>query len=323
MSASTQFSQPDAVEAWDAAFRWRQAERLRDVTIEDTWRRVADTAASAGPSQAAAWARRYTDAFRRWRLLPEERLLRALGTDLALDPPTEPGAVLNVHAFVVRPPYSGTYFDRDSFVATAAVAVHLLDDAATALHAAPRPRRLRIGIIGLANALQVLELNSENAGGSHLAASIAQALAEGCLLGSVELAEAQGSRLTPEECQARSDRLRHRHMPDALIERMLVAGLCHDSLTAIDPHPLLARLANGVADAIDPLPPHRASVAADCSRARVNVRDLRADIQPWIDEPIAYAAAGSVCSGHSRPEAEPPPMPLTINDTIKRQENSP
>jgi ribonucleoside-diphosphate reductase alpha chain len=322
MSAFTQFSQPDAVEAWDAAFRWRQADRLRDVTIEDTWRRVADTAASARPDQAATWTRRYIDAFRRWRLLPEEQLLRALGTDLPIDPLTEPGAVLNVHAFVVRPPYSGAYFDRDSFVATAAVAVHLLDDAAVTLHAAPRPRCLRIGVIGLANALQVLELNSDNASGGQLAAPIAQALAEGCLLGSVELAEAQGSRLTAQECQTRADSLRRRRMPEALVERMLVAGLCHHSLTAIDPHPLLARLANGMADAIDPLPPHRAGVAADRGRAQVNVRDLRADIQPWIDQPIAYTSANS-SARESQLGAQSASTPSPIKDTTKREENSP
>ena len=72
----TTFSSPAAVDAWDAEFRWRDAHRLRDVTIDDTWHRVAEAAAAAEPEHASAWSARFVDAFSRWRLLPEAHLLR-------------------------------------------------------------------------------------------------------------------------------------------------------------------------------------------------------------------------------------------------------
>lgn len=289
MSRPTRFTQTDAVETWDAEFRWRTAGKLRDVTIDDTWWRVADCAASAEGVEAALWAHRFVDAFASWRLLPEARILRTAGTDLPLEVPEMPAAVVNAAAFVVKTPGAGTYFDRDRFVATAALSVRFLDDMAGAAGMQPPPSRLRIGLIGLADALKALELSYSLTDGRYQAAQLARALAEGCLRGSIELAEERGPRIAPETCRERVECLRRRQMPDWLVERALRIGLCHDSLTAIDSHPLLARLANGVADAIDPLPPDACdALSADCGQTYTIELEMRAEIQRWIDEPISY-----------------------------------
>jgi ribonucleoside-diphosphate reductase alpha chain len=318
----THFASPDAVEAWDAEFRWRQADRLRDVTIDDTWRRVADAAASSEVGQAALWAHRYMDAFARWRLLPDERLLRSLGTDQPVDPAPEPGAVLNAAAFVVDTPYAGAYFDRDRFAATASLAVRFLDDVSGATGAEPRARRVRIGMIGLADALQALDLEYESTYARHQAALIARALAEGCLRGSVELADERGSRVALDAREERVHCMRRRQMPEWLIERARRIGMCHDSLTAIDSHPNLARLANGVANGVDPVTPDAGTRWQDnCSRTYAAELEMRAEIQPWIDEPISYAlVAPEGAHGHSPPPGvESAPSPIASLATARKR----
>jgi hypothetical protein len=60
-------------------------------------------------------------------------------------------------------------------------------------------------------------------------------------------------------------------------------------LTAIDPHPRLARLANNVADALDPssAPVVPQATSDDVANARDHVsRAIRTAMQPWIDAPI-------------------------------------
>ena len=281
MTLPTPFTLPDAVDAWDAEFRWREGHHLRDLTIDDTWWRVAERAASAEGRLAPLWAHRFVDGFSRWRLLPEESLLRALGTGQLLRLPEEPGAVLNVAAFVPAQPLGERRFDRERFVATASLAVRLLDDIALALDTGRRVLRLRIGLVGLADGLRLLDLDYDSAAGRRQAVAVVQALAEGCLTGSVELAEERGRRLSPAVCRPKLETLRQRGMPDWLVERVREVGLCHESLTALDPHPALARLANGVADAVAP------ASRADGGSAHAAMRDA---LQPWIDAPIAPAA---------------------------------
>lgn len=286
MNLPTRFSKPRAVDTWDAEFRWRCGGVLRDVTIEDTWRRVTTCAAAAEGEHAAQWSRRFGEAFARWRLLPDERLLQALGTDRAVDPAMTPGAVVNVAAFVVAAASGATCFDRERFVDTAALAVRFLDDAAATAGATTPPRRLRIGLVGFADALRALDLRYDSAGARTQAAIVARALAQGCLRGSVELAEDRGPRVSREACAAIAAAARRRLLPEDLVQRVLRSGLCHDELTAIDAHPSLARLANGVADGVDPVvadgePPPDAAV----------VQAMRAALQPWIDAPIAVAFA--------------------------------
>lgn len=248
LKPSPAFIAMDAVETWDAEFRWREPDGLRDRTVDDTWRRVADFAAGAEGSDRKAWAVRFFDAFSAWRMLPGERALRTLGTDMPPEWPDEPDAVLNVAAFVAGPLALSGRFHRDAFVATASLTVRFLDDCSVALGIVPPPRRLRIGIIGLADALERLGVDYRSSRARQQAALVANALAEGCRCGSAGLAR----------------------------ER---SGRRHEALTVIDAHPSLARLANGVADGIDPLPDRADGLHA----AR---GEMRAALQPWIDRPI-------------------------------------
>ena len=101
MFAPTRFTNPDAVEAWDALFRWREGGRLRDTTVEQTWERVSRAIARAEGVSEAHWARRFSGEFRQWRLLPDERLLRAAGTPCLERVLPAPAAVVNAAAFVM------------------------------------------------------------------------------------------------------------------------------------------------------------------------------------------------------------------------------
>ena len=287
MSLATRFSRSDSVDVWDAYFRWRDGPQLRDVTIDDTWWRVATAAAKGDGAEAPLWAQRFVDSFSRWRMLPGENLLRTLGTHGELVAGGSLGAVLNIAAFVSRPAPTRSVFHRDTLVETASLAVRFLDDVAASC-VVERPMRLRIGIIGLADALEALGLEYDSVDGRCQAAQAAQAMAEGCLRSSVELAMERGSRLSSEDCRACADRLRHRGMPGTLVEQAL-HGLRYVSLTAIDSHPALARLANGVADGVadgieKPKPMHVGGFAS--GRILGAELEMRAIIQPWIDEPM-------------------------------------
>jgi ribonucleoside-diphosphate reductase alpha chain len=280
---ATRFTDPAAVETWDAWFRWRQDGSLRDVTIDDTWWRVAD-AVTLKDEQAGLWKHRYVDAFSRWRLLPDERLLRAAGTGVRFAVDGPPSALLNVAAFLNSHFGGGVArFDEVAFTNTAALAVRLLDDALLSHPDISSGDGLRIGVVGFADALAGLGLPYGSLLARELAREIARALAQGCLCGAADLAEERG----PSPCGSRASVARYetRGMPQGLIERVECHGLRHAVLTAIEPHPLLARLANGVADGFDP-------AAADGPMAAEARRELLRSIQPWIDEPIQLQPAG-------------------------------
>lgn len=281
--SATSFTDPVAVETWDASFRWRTPAGLRDVTIDDTWARVADAVAAANGSRAAQWARRYVDAFSRWRLLPDERLLRDAGTGNPLPALDAPSAVLNAGCFVTAPFGARPRFDRDAFVDTATLAVRLLDDALLCAPPAASGTGLRIGMLGFDDLLRKLGIGYTDAASRELARDVAAALAEGTLRGAVELAEERGSQPVDANFRARWEPL---GLPAGLIERVLRSGLRHQPLTAIDSHPLLAQLANGATDALDPGPERAGS---DVERAGSLVA-LRAEMQPWIDAPIGAHA---------------------------------
>jgi ribonucleoside-diphosphate reductase alpha chain len=210
--SATEFRDARAVETWDASFRWRQDGTLRDVTIDDTWARVAN-ALSAEPARAAA----YREAFSRWRLLPDVRLLRHAGTDA---PPRLAGrveAVVNAAAFVAR-----RMFDEAAFAQSATLARCLVDDARAFQgpgEPAPRPA---IGIIGFEDARAALGLAS-----GAPAREFARRLAA------------------------------------------LLAAKAGREALALTPQPLLARLANHVADGFDG--PDRAALVAT--------------VAPWLAEP--------------------------------------
>ncbi|HEY0178168.1 MAG TPA: hypothetical protein VGC30_00870, partial [Dokdonella sp.] len=242
MHAPSPFIDAAAVEAWDAWFRWREHDRLHDRAIESTWRRAA--AAVAGRADGGL-ADALIDAYASWRLLLDERILATAGTPSADWPRTELAAVLNAAAFVRWRLSPTAQFDRDRFVETAALAVRALDAAGAG--ATP----LRIGVVGLADAIALLGLRYRAPLAREQAREIVRALAEGCLRGSVQLARERGARFDADEDTLRS--VSRRGLATELIRDVRRCGLRHRRLTAIAPQPRLALLANNVADALDPL----------------------------------------------------------------------
>lgn len=279
---ATRFTDPIAVEAWDAWFRWRDRDVLRDVTIDDTWWRVAEAVAAPNGAMAPLWAHHYVAVFSGLRLLPDERLLRAAGTGLGLESGEPLAAVLNIAAFVSTQLGTGPRFERAAFVDTAALAVHLLDDAMLVFDGIV-PVGLRIGVIGFGDALHKLDIAYASAAACVQARAFATALAEGCLRGAIELAEERGARDATPPYQP--ERWRLREMPGHLVERAARHGVRHLIQTAIQSHPRLARLADNTTDAIDPRSrPGDTRPAIDMDR--LAQREIRAAMQPWIDLPI-------------------------------------
>lgn len=303
MLPTTRFTDRAAVDAWDSWFRWRNAEGLRDRTIDATWWRVADAIADSEGAQDRRWAYRYVDAFSRWQLLPDERLLRMAGTGAGLVPFASPSAALNVAAFVIAPLTPQARFDGERFAGVASLAVRLLDDALVTMHgSAPNFSGLRIGLIGLADALHLLGIRYHDHRAVEQACAVGTALATGTLRGTTELAQERGP------IDARPVHLvalwRDRGAPDDLVAAAMHGGVRHTRLTAIGLQPHLALLANNASDALDPPVPRpcrdlagpgstTTTTTADASppsaTAMVTAQlAIRAAIQPWIDAPIEY-----------------------------------
>ena len=298
MSPTTYFSHTASVDVWDASFRWREGARLRDRTIDSTWQRVADAIAGKTGASAALWAGRFVDAFSQWRLLPDERLLRVAGTAGVMDNRAPLHAVLNVAAFVIAPTSTRARLDFDRIADTAALAVRMLDDAAFAVpQAGEKQIDVRVGVIGLADALQLLDAPYDSPKARAQAHELAVAMARGTLLGSIELARERGA--STEDVSELAKLWRSREMPASLIDDGLRWGVRHARITAIEPHPQLALLANNASDALDPLPCRMATAdsrppvdplrqsRADGLSLQSQI-ELRAAMQPWIDLPIAY-----------------------------------
>jgi ribonucleoside-diphosphate reductase alpha chain len=316
-SRSSPFIDLTAVEAWDAWFRWRDSVRLRDFSIDDTWRRVSGSLASMEKqAERKAWQSRFMDAFTTWRLLPDERLVAAAGTGRNTWRSGPLHAVVNAAAFVQRPLGPSPKIDLAGMSECAGLAVRVLDDAG--LLARVKVPGLRIGLMGVADALALLGLNYDSDAGRAQASAFGRALSEGCLHGSVELAASRGE--IAGDLHAIATRATARGMPPELVQSLMRHGARHDPLTAIIPHHRLALLANDVADALDPLygENHANHITASggprmirSSGYALNVlrgrgatsfappdtlADLswkaqiamRAAVQPWIDELVAY-----------------------------------
>ncbi len=300
MAPTTRFTDRAAVDAWDSWFRWRNGEGLRDRTIDGTWWRVADAIARAEGSQEKLWAYRFVEAFSRWQLLPDERLLRMAGTGSGLRPFESPRATLNVAGFVNAPLTPQARFDGEHFAAVASLAVRLLDDALVTMHrSVPSFCGLRIGVIGLADGLHLLGIGYDDPRAAEQVVTIGTALALGTLRGTIELARERGP------IDARPTHLlpvwRDRSIPDELVADAMRGGVRHTRLTAIDLQPHVAMLANNASDALDPRLPHPRT-GNDVLSARVTDKSaaitadamvtaqlvIRAAIQPWIDAPIEY-----------------------------------
>ena len=152
MQGTQRFIDIGAVEAWDAWFRWRQDGELRDVSIEQTWSRVAGAlACPERPGQAGPFQRQLVDALLGWKLLPDERIAASAGTAAPAWPDDGLVAVLNAANFVRRRFDADADFDHAAFAATAALAVRMLDNAAllAGRRAVRAGSHARIGLVGL------------------------------------------------------------------------------------------------------------------------------------------------------------------------------
>lgn len=306
-----------AVEAWDAWFRWREHTVLRDISIEDTWWRVAGALASAeAGDEGATWQVRFMDALASWRLLPDQRVLAEAGTGRASQRGGALHAVLNVACFLSPEGSPRAAIDFDALADCAALAVRALDNAALLVgHAATG---FRIGVVGVADALALLGLEYDSGAGRTQAAAVARALAEGCLSGSIALAASRGA--CRRDTRGLVARAALRGAPQELLKDAARHGMRHMQLTAITSQPRLALLANDVADAADPLcgESHAHLItAADGQRKMCSsgyalnvLRNrkggpsqwpdtlehqswfaqiaMRAVLQPWMDAPINY-----------------------------------
>lgn len=305
------FVNAQAVEAWDTWFRWRDDGQLRDVTLEDTWERLA-SALAGDASRRPGYKRRLIDAFEGWHLLLDERVSATAGTRAPQWSAHDLHAVLNAASFVRASGSRHRYFDLAHFEEVAALSVHALDDAA-ALAADGSSRSTpgaSVGIVGVSDALALLGFAYDSDAGRAQAANIAQAMAQGCLSGSIVLARDRGARA---RCDADWNvRAQRRGYRSELIEAATKHGLRHGRLTAIRSQPRLALFANGVADALDPLPSAAGAnpdTDAACTDVTAQLR-LRAAIQPWLDERIAFPL--SICN-------EPKASDLETWNTLARQ----
>lgn len=306
-----------AVEAWDAWFRWREPAGLRDISIEDTWRRTAAalTAAEA-PDEAPWWKSRLVEAFASWRLLPDERLLAAAGTRQAIDLAGGTlSASLNAAAFVLAARAIHARIDHNAVAACAQLAVRMLDNALRITGVAMP--HLRIGVVGMADALMLLGLDYDSDRGRKEATAFAAALCEGCLRGNMQLARERGA--THADTREALARAAQRNFDPGLLRDAECDGLGYARLTAVTSQRRLALLANDVSDALDPLlGEHHAHCIGAAAGGRVlyssgyalNVLHaggqqgaqadslpalpwkaqvaMRAAVQPWMDEPIGY-----------------------------------
>ena len=316
-----------AVEAWDAWFRWRDHSDLHDLSIDVTHARVARALAAAEPAgSAAAFEKNLVDACSSWQLLLDERLLATAGTDNPQWTDDTLVAVLNPAMFVRDRFSANARFDHAAFGRTAELAVHALDNALALANQCTGNdgTHLRIGLIGLADALAFLRLGYDTPGARTEAYWIAQTLAQGCYRGTIRLACERGAR------RQLVDHARARSILESSPLSLLLAaeryGLRHSQLTAITSQKRLALLANNVADALDPLHgadrawfvgsrdnprllrssgyavtatralfPARSTLWTSMetlanipSRAQVEMRDA---MQAWIDMPICYPIA--------------------------------
>jgi len=75
------FDNPLAAEIWSSKYRFKPADRPGDLSMEETWARVAAAVAEAEkPRQRAYWRERYLEALRDFRFLPAGRILAGAGT---------------------------------------------------------------------------------------------------------------------------------------------------------------------------------------------------------------------------------------------------
>lgn len=315
MKRTPEFIDVCAVEAWDTWFRWREHGELKDVSVQDTWARIARALATPSIEQPLL------DALETWKLLPDERIVATAGTGSDAWPDNELAAVINVAAFVVERGSYGTSLDLVGIERTASLAVRALE---IAVERAPRRsaragQKLRVGMMGFADALALLGIPYASDDACLLVREISRCIAMGCLQSSIDLARLLGQRSHPDTSHSWS-RISST-LTTELAGKALRHGLRHHELTAVGSHARLAMMANNVADAVDPLAiaGDLAAVGARANRAAgsqgyalewarrqgANARLLQAMMegaraseqaqtalrraaQEWVDEPIDH-----------------------------------
>lgn len=288
----TRFTSLASVKAWDGLYRWRQDGVVRDASIDATWRRIADAVATAEGALAPLWAHRFVTACSRWQVLPGEPLLACAGTDHGPDG-WMPDAAVNLAAFVHDDVFGVPRLDRARLIEAAALATRLLDDAMM-VYPHTRGDGPRISLIGVADALRMLELPYGSDAAQDLVAVAAAQVAEGCLRANIDLATERGPVDGPACRDAWMEVLVRRRMPGPLIEEAARQGVRHLRITALDAHPALACLANEVADSLEPMPDDGArSYDAQGHCVRIARERLIVAAQSYVDRPVHTDGARS------------------------------
>lgn len=292
MVPATCFTSLASVKAWDGLYRWRQDGVVHDATIDATWRRVADAVSTVEGALAPLWAHRFVTACSRWQVLPGEHLLVSAGTHR---PPAAwtPSAAINVASLVTDAVFGVPRLDRARLVEAAALATRLLDNAMMVYPQAEGDGP-RISLIGVADALRVLELPYGSDAALQFVVITASLVAEGCLRANIDLASERGPAETPGCRDAWVDALVRRRMPDPLIEQAMRQGVRHLRITALDAQPGLACLANDVTDSLEPLPDDAArSYDSQGHCVRIARERLIVAAQSYVDRPVRTDGARS------------------------------
>lgn len=291
MSFPTKFTTPLAVDTWDAHFRWRVGDDLRDRTIDATWRRVASAIAGAETGEAEQWERCFVEAFQGWRLLPDPHLLKWAGTGRTDILPEDPRATLNLGTFVVHPLTSPAYFDYEAFGHTADLAIRFLYDTALAYGRTRCACTCAVGVMGFADALAALGRPYMSEHACDFASELGKALSAACLESSSRLMEQRGSCTSSAGTDEQDKRCTCRTSSGNITR--------HPQVTAIRSQPLIALFANDASDALDPRCEAAAGTASDWKaptqaepvdtlQLLMQQLRLRSRIQRWIDAPIDY-----------------------------------
>ncbi|GMV30442.1 MAG: hypothetical protein AMXMBFR59_25670 [Rhodanobacteraceae bacterium] len=263
------FVDPAAVEAWDAWFRWREGNELRDITIEATWSRVARALSALEPVSPASHEQGLFEALASWRLLVDARIVAGAGRDDFTWPVDRLVAGINLAAFVSQPFTPKASLRADALAATVALAVRVIDNVlATGCRAESPPR---LGIVGFADALAMLGIDYTSDAAVTMATTLARTLAAACLVASSELARERGNLADAAWREEACDKARRLDLPPARLQDLDRHGLRLGRVLSADPQPRLALFANNVADALSPLRGERQvySIASPGGRRQV------------------------------------------------------
>ena len=76
----TRFSAPIAEQIWDMKYRFKEADGTpKDVTVEDSWHRIANDLASV-EKDPSAWEGKFYEALEDFKFLPAGRITAGAGT---------------------------------------------------------------------------------------------------------------------------------------------------------------------------------------------------------------------------------------------------